>query len=345
MHVVHGERGPRARAARRLGRPAEARVRRQRRARRATRAASNQAILAVTPPASPPAPTPGKAAAEAGLELLRRDEQGRQLRARHRQVRHARPGRDPDRRLLGLQRADRPRHAQRQPAGERRRPEDAASSPASTCRRSAPSPRTRTRRSCGWSTSIPTRASSSGSRATATRSASTTSPTRGKIPQELLDKLPPPEAYEAAVFPTLEQQEAMAAVIKGGWDSVVGANVPSKPARRPPAAPPAPPARLPPGDGRMAQPRPDTSARPARPDAGRGSASCPSSLFALLFLILPTMQIVVGAFRNPAGDFTLAEHRATCSRRRSSAPSGSRSASASPRPSSAASSASPSPGR
>jgi putative spermidine/putrescine transport system substrate-binding protein len=47
----------------------------------------------------------------------------------------------------------------------------------------------------------------------------------GKIPQELLDKLPPAEAYEAAVFPTLEEQEAMAEVIKGGWDATVGANV------------------------------------------------------------------------------------------------------------------------
>ena len=31
---------------------------------------------------------------------------------------------------------------------------------------------------------------------------------RGVIPQELLDKLPPAAAYEAAVFPTLEQQDA-----------------------------------------------------------------------------------------------------------------------------------------
>ena len=30
----------------------------------------------------------------------------------------------------------------------------------------------------------------------------------GKIPQDLLDKLPPAEAYEKAVFPTLEDQNA-----------------------------------------------------------------------------------------------------------------------------------------
>ena len=46
--------------------------------------------------------------------------------------------------------------------------------PASTCRRSRPSRRIRTPPSCGWSTSIPTRASSCGSTATATRSATRT---------------------------------------------------------------------------------------------------------------------------------------------------------------------------
>lgn len=35
----------------------------------------------------------------------------------------------------------------------------------------------------------------------------------------------------------------------------------------------------------------------------------PFLLFALLFLILPTMNIVLGAFRNPAGEFTLANIR------------------------------------
>ena len=48
----------------------------------------------------------------------------------------------------------------------------------------------------------------------------------GAVPQELLDKLPPAASYEAAVFPTLEEQKAMAEVIKSGWDATVGANVP-----------------------------------------------------------------------------------------------------------------------
>jgi putative spermidine/putrescine transport system substrate-binding protein len=48
---------------------------------------------------------------------------------------------------------------------------------------------------------------------------------RGVVPQELLDKLPPAESYEAAVFPTLEEQALMKDVVTGDWDSVVGANV------------------------------------------------------------------------------------------------------------------------
>jgi putative spermidine/putrescine transport system substrate-binding protein len=47
----------------------------------------------------------------------------------------------------------------------------------------------------------------------------------GKIPQDLLDKLPPAAAYEAAYFPTLEEVDANKAAVTGGWDAVVGANV------------------------------------------------------------------------------------------------------------------------
>jgi putative spermidine/putrescine transport system substrate-binding protein len=48
---------------------------------------------------------------------------------------------------------------------------------------------------------------------------------KGKIPADLLAKLPPAEAYKAAVFPTLDQQNASKAVIAGEWDKIVGANV------------------------------------------------------------------------------------------------------------------------
>jgi putative spermidine/putrescine transport system substrate-binding protein len=47
----------------------------------------------------------------------------------------------------------------------------------------------------------------------------------GKIPQELLDALPPPEGYEKAHFPSLDEQGAGSDPIKTKWDAVVGANV------------------------------------------------------------------------------------------------------------------------
>jgi len=46
-----------------------------------------------------------------------------------------------------------------------------------------------------------------------------------KVPQALLDKLPPAAAYEKAVFPTLAEQAAGKTAITTKWDSVVGANV------------------------------------------------------------------------------------------------------------------------
>jgi putative spermidine/putrescine transport system substrate-binding protein len=47
----------------------------------------------------------------------------------------------------------------------------------------------------------------------------------GKIPQELLDALPPAEAYEKAIFPSLEEQNAAKEAIAANWDSVVGAAI------------------------------------------------------------------------------------------------------------------------
>lgn len=47
----------------------------------------------------------------------------------------------------------------------------------------------------------------------------------GKVPQELLDALPPAADYERAVFPTVEQQAANKAVVSTQWDAVVGAQV------------------------------------------------------------------------------------------------------------------------
>ena len=47
----------------------------------------------------------------------------------------------------------------------------------------------------------------------------------GKIPADMMAKMPPAAAYEAAVFPTLDEQGAAKEVITKQWDSVVGANV------------------------------------------------------------------------------------------------------------------------
>jgi putative spermidine/putrescine transport system substrate-binding protein len=47
----------------------------------------------------------------------------------------------------------------------------------------------------------------------------------GKIPADLLAKLPPAEAYAAAVFPTVEEQGANKEVVTTGWDTMVGATV------------------------------------------------------------------------------------------------------------------------
>lgn len=47
----------------------------------------------------------------------------------------------------------------------------------------------------------------------------------GKVPQDVLDKLPPADLYKQAIFPSLEEQDANKTAVTGGWDSVVGANV------------------------------------------------------------------------------------------------------------------------
>ena len=47
----------------------------------------------------------------------------------------------------------------------------------------------------------------------------------GKVPQELIDALPPAESYAKAYFPTLDEVNANKTAVTGGWDKVVGANV------------------------------------------------------------------------------------------------------------------------
>ncbi len=47
----------------------------------------------------------------------------------------------------------------------------------------------------------------------------------GKVPQDLLDALPPADAYASAVFPSLDEQAEFKKYITENWDSVVGADV------------------------------------------------------------------------------------------------------------------------
>jgi putative spermidine/putrescine transport system substrate-binding protein len=48
---------------------------------------------------------------------------------------------------------------------------------------------------------------------------------QGKLPDDLMAKLPAAENYAKAVFPSIEEQNANKATITGGWDSTVGAAV------------------------------------------------------------------------------------------------------------------------
>lgn len=47
----------------------------------------------------------------------------------------------------------------------------------------------------------------------------------GKVPQDVLDAMPPAEAYKNAYFPTLDEVNANKTAVTEGWDAVVGANV------------------------------------------------------------------------------------------------------------------------
>jgi putative spermidine/putrescine transport system substrate-binding protein len=48
---------------------------------------------------------------------------------------------------------------------------------------------------------------------------------KNTVPQDLMAKLPPADAYKKAVFPSVEDQAAAKDVITKQWDSVVGSNV------------------------------------------------------------------------------------------------------------------------
>ena len=47
----------------------------------------------------------------------------------------------------------------------------------------------------------------------------------GKVPQDVLDAMPPADSYANAYFPTVAEVDANREAVVGGWDAVVGANV------------------------------------------------------------------------------------------------------------------------
>lgn len=51
---------------------------------------------------------------------------------------------------------------------------------------------------------------------------------KGKIPADLAAKLPPAEAYDKAVFPTIAAQEILKKSVAENWDKVVSVNVQKK---------------------------------------------------------------------------------------------------------------------
>ena len=133
----------------------------------------------------------------------------------------------------------------------------------------------------------------------------------GKIPADLLAKLPPAAAYDAAVFPTLDEQAANKEAVTKGWDATVAptsSNCLTEPPRH----------RA--GAGFLLY-RPDRTEdalwivhkQSQVPVSARSRSSIPMNwiglvpfaLFAILFLILPTLKIVLGAFQTVDGAFTL----------------------------------------
>jgi len=48
---------------------------------------------------------------------------------------------------------------------------------------------------------------------------------KGSVPKEMMDKMPPAASYEAAVFPSLDEQGKAKEAITKNWDATVGANV------------------------------------------------------------------------------------------------------------------------
>ena len=178
----------------------------------------------------------------------------------------------------------------------------------------------------------------------------------GKIPQELLDKLPPAAVLRGGRVPEPRRagrrQDRHHRRTGMRWSAPTSSSPEKLPGgHRPPGLVQAEvrrmtditsvePAIVRRGPTQLAAP-PDARARMRLPTQWLGVA--PFFIFAVMFLILPTAYLMLGAFQNEAGEFTLDNIVGARRSRRSSPPTGFPSRSASPPPSSAPSSASPSP--
>ncbi len=208
----------------RLGRPAEGRVHQHRRARRrsAHLQPGDPGRLCRRPVEGRRAPA--KRPATAGLEFFKELNATGNFVPVIGKAGDAGPGPDADPDHLGLQRARRPRHAERQPAGRRRRAEDRRR----RRRLRAGDQRLRAAPECRQAVdgiSLFGRRPARLAEGLLPPDPLRRSRQERQDPAGLLDKLPPAASYEAAVFPTLDEQGAAKEAITKNWDAVVGANV------------------------------------------------------------------------------------------------------------------------
>ena len=128
----------------------------------------------------------------------------------------------------------------------------------------------------------------------------------GKVPQELLDKLPPAAAYEARCSRrwTSRGPPRRSSPSSGTrWSAPTSSRPAEASDRLPPERRASTPLHAAAG---ACEPAP-TSSSGTSPPAWLGVT--PFFVFALMFLILPTLFLVVGGFQDADGNFTLAEHR------------------------------------
>ena len=139
-----------------------------------------------------------------GRRLLQAAQERRQLPAGRPDAGHHRVRPDPGRHRLGLPERRADRQARR--SLEDRRPARTRSSAATTSRRSTRTPRTRRPPGCGRSSSTPTRARTSGSRAAPARCAPTRWSRPARSTRRAYDALPPVDGHAGPARPGADRQ-------------------------------------------------------------------------------------------------------------------------------------------